>query len=132
MKLKDYGKLNNRKVHSTMREISIDDSDTNQREYMTESMVEVINFDMVKRDYLNSLGLSEEHAKSVDGLFQGKASSRGDASVYMVEFKNGEINNRDIERKTRDSVLIFQSITGTQLEDTRNNVGFVLVYNLNP
>ena len=129
MKLNDYRLLNTEKVRSTLHEVSVDDSNAAKKEYMTDSTAEVINFDNVKREYMNSLGMSEEGAKSVDGLFQAKNASPEDAAIYMIEFKNGNIENRDIERKVRDSVLIFQSITGTQLEDTRKNVTFVLVYN---
>ena len=129
MRLNDYWILNSRRVLSTMREVSVDDSNAAEKEYMTDSNAEVINFDLVKREYMNSLRMSEEGAKSVDGLFQAKNDSLDDAAIYMIEFKNGNIENRDIERKVRDSVLIFQSITGTQLEDTRKNVTFVLMYN---
>ncbi len=126
MNLKDFWELNSKKVRMTMREVSLDDS---SKEYMTESLATVIKFDLVKREYMNRLNMSENDAKSVDGLFQAKTASSEDACIYLVEFKNGSIENREIERKVRDSVLIFQSITGTQLEYTRNNVRFVLVYN---
>ncbi len=129
MNLRDYGRLKNRKVQSTMHAVSVDDSDKKHIEYMTESMAEVVNFDLVKREYMNDIGMSEDDAKSVDGLFQVKNTSSEDDGIYMIEFKNGNINARDIERKVRDSILIFQSITNTQLESTRNNVSFILVYN---
>ena len=129
MRLDDYWQFNNSKVFMTLRETSADDSDKNCIQYMTASLARVICFDLVKREYLNSHGMSEESAMSIDALFQINTASKEDDFIYMVEFKNGEILSRDIERKARDSVLIYQSITGTQLEDTRKHVNFILVYN---
>ncbi len=121
--------LNNGKVFSSLRETSLDVRDDEVKEPMTESNVRVVNFDKVKRIYMNEHGMSEDRANSVDALFQVKTASSEDAGIYMIEFKNGEVKPRIIERKVRDSVLIFQSITRTQLEHTRQNVHFVLVYN---
>lgn len=129
MNISDYWQLKNGKVRATLHDVSEDDSDETDKCYMTDSEAIVTNFDLVKRVYMKEHHISEDHAKSVDALFQVKPTVNGESDVYLVEFKNGKIEPRDIERKARDSVLIFQSITGTQLEDTRNHVRFVLVYN---
>lgn len=46
---------------STLKEMSKDDSQK-IAEYMTESEIKAVNFDMVKRMYANLLGISEECA----------------------------------------------------------------------
>ena len=51
---------------SNLKSISYDSS---RNEYMTNSSCEVYNFDAVKTQYANSLGLTEEVASSCDGLF---------------------------------------------------------------
>ncbi len=130
MNLRDYWQFKKNRVHASLHDVSADDSDYNNVNYMTESKAMVIDFDRVKREYMNTIHISEDNAKSVDALFQVESKSGVEPDIYMVEFKNGSIDSRDIERKARDSVLIFQSITKTQLEDTRANVRFVLVYNV--
>lgn len=129
VKIKDYWQLKSRKVRATLHDVSVDDSDRNDKIYMTESKAVVVNFDMVKREYMKDIHISEDNAKSVDALFEMVSSSNEESNICLLEFKNGGVENRDIERKARDSILIFQSITGTQLEDSRNHVQFVLVYN---
>ena len=49
---------------------------------MVNSDGNIIDFDRVKRDYLNNLQKSEECAKSVDALGEDR-----DSHVYMIEFK---------------------------------------------
>jgi len=55
-----------------LKQTSMDDSIKDEIQYMTESQMEVIDFDMVKRYYANSLGCSEECAASVDAIFPVK------------------------------------------------------------
>ena len=128
MKIRDYWQFTGKGVRTLLRDASVDDSG-GTRVYMTESKAIVVDFDRVKREYMNRYHFSEEDAKSVDALFEMVSSPDHPSELVLVEFKNGKVDNRDIERKARDSVLIFQSITGTQLEDTRKHVRFVLVYN---
>lgn len=109
---------------ASLKETSKDDSDPNNIQYMTSSEAEVVNFDLVKRKYANGLGLSEEVATSVDAVI---SFSDG---VLFVEFKNGKVNNRDIKDKVRDSLLIFLEIIKNDIDFSRNNIDFVLVYNI--
>ena len=44
----------------SLRETSKDDSDPNDIQYMTSSETEVVNFDLVKRHYVNGFGRSED------------------------------------------------------------------------
>ncbi|MBQ7594888.1 MAG: hypothetical protein IJU48_11145 [Synergistaceae bacterium] len=71
---------------------------------MTDSQLLVTNFDDVKTDYMNILGLSEEKAHSVDAIARGK-----DNLFYMIEFKNGNCKTEaaKINLKIRDSLLIL-------------------------
>ena len=56
---------------STLMETSFDDSNN---EYMSLSEADAFDFDQVKTTYLNSLGKSEECAKSVDALIEDDSS----------------------------------------------------------
>jgi len=111
---------------STLKEISKDDSDAENIEYMTDSLKEAIDFDAVKTTYTNELKLSEENASSVDGIFEVADH------LFFIEFKNGNMKNqkRSVKDKIRDSLLIFCDITGKQVKDTREELEFILVYNI--
>lgn len=112
---------------STLKEISLDDSQKDNIYYMTDSDKKVVDFDKVKTLYANELQMSEECAASVDGIFS--TSER----VVFVEFKNGKMDGqkRKVKDKLRDSLLIFCDITSKQISDTREWAEFVLVYNIN-
>lgn len=70
----------------SLKELSKDDSNIGDVKYMTESPVVAVDFDGVKRSYVNSLGLSEDNAASVDGI-----SCTAD-TIAFIEFKNGSVN----------------------------------------
>ena len=108
----------------SLKKTSKDDSDTNNIQYMTTSEIAVVNFDLVKRSYVNGFGLSEEVATSVDAIVPMKDG------ILFVEFKNGKVNNRDIKDKARDSLLIFLEIIGKNITFSRSNIDFVVVYNI--
>ncbi len=108
---------------ATLRETSKDDSTPENVQYMTDETALVVDFDMVKRRYVNALGLSEDCASSVDALRENGGR------MELVEFKNGKVNNRSIKDKARDSLLLFCDITGKGLSYTRGNVDFIVVYN---
>lgn len=111
---------------SNLKELSIDDSDKDNIHYMTGSLKEAVDFDAVKTSYANDLGLSEECASSVDGIFKNSNN------LVFVEFKNGNMKGekRKVKDKIRDSLLIFGDITGVHITDTREWLEFVLVYNI--
>lgn len=114
------------RTQKTLKELSIDDSDADNIQYMTNSRLSAVDFDIAKRTYVNSLGLSEDQADSVDALLQTNDS------IAFIEFKNGKMNNekRKVKDKIRDSLLLFSAITGKTISDTRLKADFVLVYNL--
>ena len=106
--------------HSTLKETSKDDSNT---EYMTESEMEVINFDKVKEAYVNNL--SVKGVTSVDALVVFADH------LELIEFKNGCLRNelKNIGDKIRDSLLLFCDIMEKSITYTREHVDFILVYN---
>ena len=110
---------------STLKEASKDDNDKNNIRYMINDTRDVVDFDMVKTKYANKLGLSEEVAKSVDALYDGKNKD------VFIEFKNGNMANQKsaVRDKVRNSLLLFGDITGKSISYTRNSAEFVLVYN---
>lgn len=114
---------------ATLKELSEDKRLNDEKEeticYMTDSTIQAINFDKVKTRYTNSLGLSEESAKSVDALV-----TLANVPTF-IEFKNGKMKNekRTVKDKLRDSLLMYCDITETTISDSRENVDFILVYN---
>lgn len=109
---------------STLRELSKDTSGI-EVVYMTKSLHSAINFDKVKTEYTNLLGLSEECASSVDALmYNGK-------DAIFIEFKNGNMKNerQKVKTKVRDSLLILCDIMKWDISYTRKNISFILVYN---
>lgn len=105
---------------TTLKETSKDDSNN---QYMTLSKIETVNFDFVKRNYANSLGLSEEVVTSVDAVLP---INNG---ILFIEFKNGKVD-RGIKDKARDSLLIFLEIVNKTIAFSRQNIDFILVFNL--
>ena len=111
---------------STLKEISKDDSEA-VVEYMTESILPVVNFDGVKTEYLKSFHLSDELAKSCDGLL---CLNNKD---ILIEFKNGKnVKAAEIKIKIEDSFFILTKIvTNNEILEIKNKGIFILVYNDN-
>lgn len=84
--LDEYNLFNDSKA--TLKETSADTRDNATTEYMVYSEMEVINFDVVKTKYMNSLSASEECAKSCDALAQINND------IIFIEFKNGSMKNK--------------------------------------
>ena len=109
---------------STLKKISKDDSEIIV-EYMTESILPVVNFDGVKTEYLKSFHLSDELAKSCDGLL-----CFNDKDIF-IEFKNGKnIKPPEIAIKIKESLLLLTAIiTNKEILEIKNKGEFILVYN---
>lgn len=90
--------------------------------YMIDSNLEVVNFDSVKHEYCQGLGLCDI-ASSVDALY-----CKGN-NFYFIEFKNGRIEKKDIEKKIYDSLLLFSDISKQDISYFRKHLFFILVYN---
>jgi len=111
---------------STLRETSLDDHDPNSIAYMTNSDRGAVNFDNVKRKYVENLHLHEE-PKSNDALFINDMGK-----LVFVEFKNGFMDGQKkfaVRKKIYDSVLIFSDIVSARISDLRTCTDYILVYN---
>ncbi len=108
---------------STLAKTSVDTSEGNPVQ-MTDSDLPAINFDDVKTEYTNKLGLSNQVAASCDALVLGD-------KTYLIEFKNGKLAGlmKDVKIKMKDSLLIYCDITKKTISDTRKDMEFILVYN---
>lgn len=109
----------------TLKNLSLDSS-SGTRQFMTNSQIEAIDFDFVKRNYINSLNCSEDKACSVDGIIDNENNK------LFIEFKNGKIEakqKRGIKNKAKDSLLMYGDIKDKTLEYFRDNYTFILVYN---
>ena len=112
---------------STFKETSYD-KDGEEPGYMTDSQIQVINFDKVKDGYIKNLALSNTPCSN-DALYFGK-----DNKIFFVEFKNGVLDERprrnfNICKKIYDSLLIFNDIVNKNISFCRENLYFILVYN---
>ncbi len=106
----------------TLKEASKDPANN---EFMTQSTLEVINFDAVKDEYCKDLCLKEP-PKSNDALFINNNN------YYFIEFKNGKVEGKDIfdiRQKNFDSLLILTDIICKGISFTRQNLTYILVYN---
>ena len=94
-------------------------------EYMTESQISVINFDAVKEAYFKSFGVAML-VSSVDALVW-----QNNGRWAFIEFKNGKVENekRNIRLKIKASLLIFCDIIKENVDFTRENLDFYLIYN---
>ena len=95
-------------------------------EYITESQVDVINFDKVKEAYAREKGL-KSHPKSNDALY----IQSGDIDTF-IEFKNGYMEKGkgpELKEKIYDSLLILMDIIDENISYTREHLNYILVYN---
>lgn len=102
------------------------DSDGEAPTSMTNSEIQVINFDKVKESYIRNMSLSSTPCSS-DALYIGK-----DEKLFFVEFKNGVMNKNkiyNVYNKIYDSLLIFNDIVQKNISFCRENLCFILVYN---
>lgn len=108
----------------TLKETSKNVSEKENVSYMTESMLEVIDFDMVKQKYASRLRLPDAPASN-DALFQHQGV------LYFIEFKDGNMKSEiyKVARKIYESLLLFCDITGKTISFTRENMMYILVYN---
>lgn len=102
------------------------DTDSGEAKYMTQSEIEVVNFDEVKNRYIKDMKLSITPCSN-DALY---ISATGE--YYFIEFKNGVMKKEkiyNVYNKIYDSLLIFNDIINQNISFCRENVNFILVYN---
>ena len=112
---------------TTFKETSYD-KDGKEPGYMTNSEIQVINFDKVKNWYIKDMFLSSTPCSN-DALYIGK-----DNKIFFVEFKNGALEKNkkmifNVYNKIYDSLLIFNDIVHQNISFCRENLYFILVYN---
>ena len=111
------------KFKSTLHLTSKDDSND---EYLSNSSLPVYNFDDIRTNYIESFSL-ERIPMSADAFVKINASE-----MYLVEFKNGAISNREIfeiRKKMYDSLLLLCDLLGIGISQTRQSLQFILVTN---
>lgn len=105
----------------TIKQCSFDDDN---KEFLSYSEGEVINFDKVKEEFVRPKNLRE--ICSNDALFYNEDED----TYYFIEFKNGKIKSdtkKNIRTKIYDSYIIFLKYFGVEICDTKIN--YILVYN---
>ena len=107
---------------TTLKETSRSNPDGKTETFLTESQLQVVNFDKVKEEYVRPLGLPEQPFSN-DALYMD-----GDGNLTFIEFKDGFTKEYDIRRKCFDSLLIFTGIIDRGTCFTRENMDYILVY----
>ena len=110
---------------TTLKETSFD---SENKEYMTESTLEGVNFDGLKDQFVRTLDNKfEELPCSNDALFFSS-----DDEIFMIEFKNGKIDKNttyNLFRKNYDSILIYLHYDLHDIETIKSKLNYILVYN---
>lgn len=126
MEIQEYKNLEIFKKNlSSFKETSYD-KDGKIPRYMTDSEIQVVNFDKVKGNYIKGMNLSNTPCSN-DALYLGE-----DKKFYFVEFKNGVMINPvvyNLHYKIYDSLLMFNDIVNENISFCRQNMYYVLVYN---
>jgi len=108
------------KYLSTLKKAS---KDKNNGIFMTESKIQVVDFDKVPDKYSKVKKISSI-PKSNDALY-----IKGNR-WYFIEFKNGSIDKADIYRKIYDSLIMLVEMEIIEnFEFSRENINYILVYN---
>ena len=112
-----------KKHQKPLRELSKDDSCAEVC-YMTDCEEKALDFDGIKNEYSDRLGISQ-YPKSVDAILPVRDG------FLFIEFKNGclkqEKNN--IRVKLWESLIIFCDILSCTISCIRQKSDFILVYN---
>lgn len=93
---------------------------------MTDSQLEVVDFDDFKGWYLKNLHkighATKYELKSIDTLYIPNPDI-----LIFIEFKSGNVKKCDIRRKVSDSVAIYLDHRNERLSDFRRKSNFILV-----
>ena len=115
-----------KKYINTLKETSLD-GESSIAEYMTESQIEVVDFDKVKEEYAGNLHLSIRPTSN-DALHIAAGSND-----TFIEFKNGSLwqekKRAEVRSKIYNSVLMLTDIIGENISYTRKHLNYILVYN---
>lgn len=125
----------------TFKKTSKDSSRGNQ--YMTQSLKEVFDFDSITRGYLQDRAWNDQK-KACCHKLRGRVTtgtevcSSNDVLVFQmecnkmlfVEFKNGRVDKNNIHKKIECSNENLKRILGEDSSFIKDNVSYLLVYNL--
>lgn len=115
-----------KKYIDTLHETSLD-AGSSVTEYMTDSQIEVVDFDKVKKEYAGNLHLSIQPTSN-DALYISTGSND-----TFIEFKNGSLwqekKREEVRSKIYNSVLMLTDIIGENISYTRKHLNYILVYN---
>lgn len=129
-------------VSSLFSDFSKTSYDDNNREIFIDSNDKCIDFDKVKEYYFKKHNTKHQiiHERENHGskyIYMREYSSNDAVKVfndmdYFIEFKNQNNPERNkIYGKIKDSLLIYMDIFDENLSYTRENLGYILVYNPN-
>lgn len=105
---------------ATLKKTSKDDSN---KAYMTQSSIEVIDFDKIPKEFSRGKGWKCV-PKSSDALYIDSSS------WTFIEFKNGDIEKSDVHRKIYDSIIMLLELKILpDFEYVRKNIRYILVCN---
>jgi len=114
----------------TLMDISFDDAN---KEYLSNSKLEVIHFDYLTEKHIAGLGCSEK-ISSTDALFCCNLKNEN----YLIEFKNGKIARDEKENKAIKknlaakivySLLTYMQLFKKDLSHVKEHLIYILVYN---
>lgn len=103
----------------TLKETS---EDASNNVFMTSSQEDVVNFDKFKDSFFQND--KDPRPKSCDALYRYT-----DGTWFLIEFKNGRIENQQVIRKFFESLLLLTQKLGVTIDFTRLNLVYILVYN---
>lgn len=128
-----------RKIFSDIKTTSYDD---NGKTPLINSKERCLDFDKIKTVYfkehgkrhkdLNKLKYSDYPYTKMNEFCSNDAVAIFEEMDYFIEFKNKpDLDNKKdrITEKIKDSVLIYLDILDEKLSYTRDNLGYILVYN---
>lgn len=133
-----------KEIYSNLKEVSYDESG---KFHLSDSEENCINFDKLTEFYfkdhnyryrkLNEIKYPGYPYTPMDEFCSNDAVAIFDNMDYFIEFKNkadlnnnkNSKNNDKITEKIKDSILIYLDIFDEKLSYTRENLGYILVYN---
>lgn len=104
----------------TLKRIS---ADTTNGQFMVESTLKVINFDLFSREYSSKFHIPVQ-PKTNDALYIDQFGK-----WFFIEFKNGSLKQADIYRKIYDSLIMLNEFGLVSWDFCRKNITYILVYN---
>lgn len=110
------------RVH--LKEIRKICKDKTNNQVMCKSNITAVDFDKISRKYCKKKGVPSFPC-TVDAMY---ISMNG--QWYLIEFKNGDINQLQVHRKIYDSLIMLLELEIMKdFQFARNNITYILVYN---